>query len=135
MTLGALFPTVRIYQVISLKFMRTSLISFLTGLVIIAPGLAQADRHCSLGIGFIEVAVAELNNTSETKDTCSETQDKVSDWLTTIVEDFEVCGCALPNSVLTEARRSAQLPCDESGQLQLEILNQLDQVAKTACGY
>ena len=120
---------------ISLKFMRTSLISFLTGLVIIAPGLAKADRHCSLGIGFVEVAVAELNKKSETKDTCSETQKKVFDWLTTIVEDFEVCGCTLPKSVSTAVRRSAQLPCDESGQLQLEILNQLDQVAKTACGY
>ena len=120
---------------ISLKFVRTSLTSFLSGLVIIAPGLAQADRHCSLGIGFIEVAVAELNNTSETKDTCSETQEKVSDWLTTVVEDFEVCGCALSKSISTEVRRSAQLPCDESEQLQLEILNKLDQVAKTACGY
>ena len=120
---------------ISLKFMRTSLASFLTCLVIIAPELTQADRHCSLGIGFIEVAVAELNNTSEIRDTCSETQEKVSDWLTTIVEDFEVCGCALPKSLSTEVRRSAQLPCDKSEQLQLEILNQLDQVAKTACGY
>jgi len=121
--------------VISLKFVRTSLTSFLTSLMIIAPGLVQADRHCSLGIGFIEVAVAELNNRSETKDTCSETQEKVSDWLTAIVEDFEVCGCAFPKSVSTEVRRSAQAPCDESEQLQLEILNQLDQVAKTACGY
>jgi hypothetical protein len=121
--------------VILLNLMRINLLGLLTSMVAMLPGLAQADRHCSLGIGFIEIAVAEINNSNEAKDTCSETQEKVADWLTTIVEDFEVCGCSLPKSVSTDVKRSTELSCDDSRPLQLEILNNLDRVAKTACGY
>ena len=120
---------------ILLNRMRIKLFAFLISMVAMLPGLAQADRHCSLGIGFIEIAVAEINNSNEAKDTCSETQEKVADWLTTIVEDFEVCGCSLPKSVSTDVKRSTELSCDDSRPLQLEILNNLDRVAKTACGY
>lgn len=120
---------------ILLNRMRIKLFAFLISMVAMLPGLAQADRHCSLGIGFIEIAIAEINNSNQPKDTCSETREKISDWLTTIVEDFEVCGCSLPKSVSTGIKRSTELSCDDSKQLQLEILNNLDQVAKTACGY
>ena len=120
---------------ILLNLMRINLLGLLTSIVAILPGLAQADRHCSLGIGFIEIAVAEINNSNKAKDTCSENQKKVADWLMTIVEDFEVCGCSLPKSVSTDVKLSTELSCDNSKQLQLEILNNLDQVAKTACGY
>ncbi|MEK9556474.1 MAG: hypothetical protein VW313_11640 [Gammaproteobacteria bacterium] len=120
---------------ILLNLVRINLVGLLASVAIILPGQAEADRHCSVGIGFIEIGVAELNNSNEAKDTCSQTQEKVADWLTTIVEDFEVCGCSLPKSVSTDVKRSTELSCDDSKLLQLEILNNLDQVAKTACGY
>ncbi len=120
---------------ISLSSLRINLVSLLIGLMIIMPEQARADRHCSLGIGLTEIAIAELNNLGEKKDACSNTRQQVSEWLITIVEDFEVCGCALPKSVSSEAKRSKKLPCKESRQVQLEILNNLDQVAKTTCGY
>jgi hypothetical protein len=121
--------------VILLNLMRINMFALLISMVAMLPRLAQADRHCSLGIGFIEIAIAEIHNSNEPKDTCPEIREKVSDWLTTIVEDFEVCGCSLPKSVSTDVKRSTELSCDESRQLQLEILNNLDRIAKTACGY
>lgn len=120
---------------ISLSFLRINLVSLSIGLMIIMSEQARADRHCSLGIGLIEIAIAELNNLGEMKDACSTTREQVSEWLITIVEDFEVCGCALPKSVSSEVKRFKQLPCKESSQIQLETLNNLDQVAKNKCGY
>ena len=119
----------------SLSFLKISLVSLSIGLMSIMPEQARADRHCSLGIGLIEIAIAELNNLGKTKEACSKTREQVSEWLITIVEDFEVCGCALPKSVSSKVKRPKQLSCKESRQLQLETLNNLDQVAKNTCGY
>lgn len=120
---------------ISLSFSKITLVSFFISFMIIMPEQARADRHCSLGIGLIEIAIAELNNLGEMKDACSTTREQVSEWLITIVDDFEVCGCALPKAVSIGVKRFKQLPCKESRQLQLETLNNLDQVAKNKCGY
>jgi hypothetical protein len=62
------------------------LVLLIFGATTILPGQASADRHCSIGLGIISIALADLT-------TAKHLSTDFTEMLGDITADFEACGC------------------------------------------
>ena len=87
-------------------------------------GQASADRHCSIGLGIISIALADLT-------TAKHLSTNFSEMLGDIKADFEACGCAPPIELINTLSGDNQ---NTPGQL-YKKLGHIFTIAKQYCEY